>query len=89
MVFLPTASFVRAPRIWLDTIHKHRGTITYAPNFAYALVAKRLKRRTSWISTSCVKIAGCGAEPIQAKTLRDFAERVRPAKFDPRAFLPS
>ena len=30
-VFLPTASFVRAPRIWLDKIHEHRGTITYAP----------------------------------------------------------
>lgn len=90
VVFLPTASFVRAPRIWLDTIHKHRGTITYAPNFAYALVAKRLKEKdVAGLDLSCVKIAGCGAEPIQAKTLRDFAERLQPAKFDPRAFLPS
>jgi fatty-acyl-CoA synthase len=90
VVFLPTASFVRAPRIWLDTIHKHRGTITYAPNFAYALVAKRLKDKDlAGLDLSCVKIAGCGAEPIQAKTLRDFAEKTRPAGFDPRAFLPS
>jgi len=90
VVFLPTASFVRAPRIWLDAIHKHRGTITYAPNFAYALVAKRLKDKdVAGLDLSCVKIAGCGAEPIQAKTLRDFAEKVKPAKFDPRAFLPS
>jgi fatty-acyl-CoA synthase len=90
VVFLPTATFVRAPRIWLDTIHKHRGTITYAPNFAYALVAKRLKEKdVLGLDLSCIKIAGCGAEPIQAKTLRDFAERVKPAKFDPRAFLPS
>ncbi|HWL84291.1 MAG TPA: fatty acyl-AMP ligase, partial [Polyangiaceae bacterium] len=90
VVFLPTASFVRAPRLWLNTIHKHRGTITYAPNFAYALVAKRLKERdVADLDLSCVKIAGCGSEPIQAKTLRDFAERVKPAKFDPRAFLPS
>jgi fatty-acyl-CoA synthase len=90
VVFLPTASFVRAPRIWLDTIHRHRGTITYAPNFAYALVAKRLKERDlTGLDLSCVKIAGCGAEPIQAKTLRDFAEKTRPAGFDPKAFLPS
>ncbi|WP_394820912.1 fatty acyl-AMP ligase [Pendulispora albinea] len=90
VVFLPTASFVRAPRLWLDAIHKHRGTITYAPNFAYALVAKRLKDKdVAGLDLSCVKIAGCGAEPIQAKTLRDFAEKVKPAKFDPRAFLPS
>ena len=90
VVFLPTASFVRAPRIWLDTIHRHRGTITYAPNFAYALVAKRLKEKDlAGLDLSCVKIAGCGAEPIQAKTLREFAEKTRPAKFDPKAYLPS
>ncbi len=32
---------------------------------------------------------GCGAEPIQAQALREFAERLAPARFDPRAFLPS
>ncbi len=90
VVFLPTASFVRGPRIWLDTIHRHRGTITYAPNFAYALVAKRLKEKDiAGLDLSCIKIAGCGAEPIQAKTLRDFAEKTAPAKFNPKAYLPS
>jgi fatty-acyl-CoA synthase len=90
VVFLPTASFVRNPRVWLDKIHQHRGTITYAPNFAYALVAKRIKAAdTSQLDLSCLRRAGCGAEPIQAKTLRDFAEKLAPAKFDPKAFLPS
>ncbi len=90
VVFLPTASFVRAPRIWLDMLHKHRGTITYAPNFAYALVAKRLKERdVAGLDLSCVRIAGCGAEPIQARTLREFAAKLEPAKFDPKAYLPS
>jgi fatty-acyl-CoA synthase len=89
-VFLPTASFVRAPRLWLDKIHQHRGTITYAPNFAYALVAKRLKDKdVEGLDLSCLRVAGCGAEPIQAKALRDFAARLGPAGFDPRAFLPS
>jgi fatty-acyl-CoA synthase len=89
-VFLPTASFVRTPRVWLDTIHKHRGTITYAPNFAYALVAKRLKDKdVADLDLSCLRIAGCGAEPIQAKSLRDFADKVKPGGFDPSAFLPS
>jgi len=90
VVFLPTASFVRNPRIWLDKIHQHRGTITYAPNFAYALVAKRLKDKdVSDLDLSCLHRAGCGAEPIQAKTLRDFAAKLAPARFDPKAFLPS
>jgi fatty-acyl-CoA synthase len=89
-VFLPTASFVRAPRLWLDKIHQHRGTITYAPNFAYGLVAKRLKDKdVEGLDLSCLRIAGCGAEPIQARTLREFAARLAPAGFDARALLAS
>jgi len=90
VVFLPTASFVRSPRVWLDTIHKHRGTITYAPNFAFALVAKRLKERDiGALDLSCMRITGCGAEPIQAKTLREFSAKLAPAGFDPRSLIPS
>ncbi len=90
VVFMPTASFVRNPRIWLDKIHQHRGTITYAPNFAYALVSKRVKEKdVASLDLSCLRRTGCGAEPIQAKTLREFAEKLAPAKFDPRSFLPS
>jgi fatty-acyl-CoA synthase len=90
VVFLPTASFVRSPRIWLDTIHKHRGTITYAPNFAYALVTKRLKDKdvASW-DLSCMRITGCGAEPIQAETLREFSKKLAPAGFKPSSLIPS
>jgi fatty-acyl-CoA synthase len=90
VVFMPTASFVRNPRIWLDKIHQHRGTITYAPNFAYALVTKRVKEKdVADLDLSCLRRAGCGAEPIQAKTLHEFADKLKGAKFDPRAFLPS
>jgi fatty-acyl-CoA synthase len=89
-VLLPTASFVRSPRLWLDKIHQHRGTITYAPSFAYALVAKRLKdKEVEGLDLSCLRIAGCGAEPIRARSLRDFAAKLVPAKFDSSAFLPS
>jgi fatty-acyl-CoA synthase len=89
-VLLPTASFVRSPRLWLEKIHKHRGTITYAPNFAYALVAKRLKEKdVEGLDLSCLRVAGCGAEPIQPQALRDFAVRLAPARFSPSAFMPS
>ncbi|HEY8075642.1 MAG TPA: fatty acyl-AMP ligase, partial [Labilithrix sp.] len=90
VVFMPTASFVRNPRMWLDKIHQHRGTITYAPNFAYQLVAKRIKEKDiAELDLSCLRRTGCGAEPIQARTLRDFATKLAPAKFDPKSFLPS
>ncbi len=89
-VLLPAASFARRPRLWLDKIHQHRGTITYAPNFAYALVAKRLKGKDLQdLDLSSLRVSGCGAEPIQASVLREFAETLAPARFDPRAFLPS
>ncbi|MDP9033248.1 MAG: fatty acyl-AMP ligase [Myxococcota bacterium] len=89
-VFLPTASFVRAPRLWLEKIHEHRGTITYAPNFAYALVAKRLKDKdVADLDLTSLRVAGCGAEPIRARSLCDFASKLAPAGFEARAFVPS
>jgi fatty-acyl-CoA synthase len=89
VVILPTTSFARDPRIWLRTIHKYRGTITCAPNFAYAQVMKRLRDQDlETLDLSCLRVAGCGAEPIQASTLRGFAERLAPTGFRSEAFLP-
>jgi fatty-acyl-CoA synthase len=90
VVLLPTATFARGPRTWLDTLAKHRGTITYAPNFAYALAVKRLKAKdAAELDLSAVRIAGCGAEPIHAETLREFARALAPAGFAATALLPS
>ncbi|APR99633.1 fatty acyl-AMP ligase [Pajaroellobacter abortibovis] len=90
VVFIPTSSFVRTPRLWLETLHKHRGTLTFAPNFAYALIAKRIREKDiAHMDLSCIRSAGCGAEPIQAKTLREFATLLAPTGFNPKALLPS
>ncbi len=89
-VFLPTSSFARRPRVWLETIHKHKATLTWAPNFGYALVAKRLKDKDlQGLDLSRLRVAGCGAEPIQARTLREFADLLAPVGFRQEAFLPS
>lgn len=90
VVLLPTETFGRSPRVWLEKISEHRGTITYAPNFAYGLVTKRIKDRDlENMDLSQLRVAGCGAEPIRARTLLDFAERMKPAGFKSSAFLPS
>jgi fatty-acyl-CoA synthase len=87
---MPATSFVRNPLRWLELLHRHRGTVTYAPNFAYALVAKRLAQRdVQGFDLSCVRVAGCGAEPISAAKVRAFAECLAAAKLDPRAFVAS
>ena len=41
--YIPTLAFIKNATLWLETIHKHRASLTFAPNFAYALVTKRAK----------------------------------------------
>ncbi len=90
VVILPTETFARGPRIWMETIHKHRGTITYAPNFAFALAAKRVKdREMADLDLSCLRIVGCGAEPINAQVMREFAARFAVAGLRENAIVPS
>ncbi|MBK9314670.1 MAG: fatty acyl-AMP ligase [Acidobacteria bacterium] len=90
VIILPTTSFARDPRSWLRAIHKYRATITYAPNFAYGHVLKRLRDQDlAELDLSCLRVAGCGAEPIHAGTLRAFAERLAPTGFRASAFVPS
>ncbi|MBX3250959.1 MAG: fatty acyl-AMP ligase [Myxococcales bacterium] len=90
VVLLPTETFARSPGLWLETITKHRGTITYAPNFAYQLVTRRVKpAQLAELDLSTLRVAGSGAEPIRPATLREFAAHFAPAGFRSSAFLPS
>ena len=76
VVFIPTMRFIKRPSVWLDTIHRHRGTASFAPNFAYALATRRVKDSDleKW-DLSCLKVLGCGAEPIQPQTMRAFVDK--------------
>jgi fatty-acyl-CoA synthase len=89
-VFIPTISFIKNATVWLDTISKHRGTLTFAPNFAYALTVKRARPEqiARW-DLSRVRAFGCGAEPINAEVMRSFVRAFAPAGLKPSALLPS
>jgi fatty-acyl-CoA synthase len=90
VVLFQTSTFVRMPRLWLELITKHRGTITYAPNFAYDLLTKRVTEKDlAALDLSSLRVAGCGAEPIRARTLTDFAAKFARCGFDAKALLPS
>jgi fatty-acyl-CoA synthase len=88
-VLIPTLSFIKNATLWMETIHKHKGTLSFAPNFAYALVTKRAKPEqiARW-DLSRMRVFGCGAEPINAATLRAFVEAMKPAGLRPEAMLP-
>ena len=89
-VLLTPQMFVKRPAEWLKAISKYRGTVSYGPNFAYDLTARRVKDRDlEGLDLSSWRIAGCGAEPIHAPTLAAFAERFARVGFRATSFLPS
>jgi fatty-acyl-CoA synthase len=90
IVFLPPLLFLKRPISWLQAITRHKGTISFGPNFAYALCVKRIRERElERIDLSSWRVAGCGAEPIRPETLEAFAESFAKVGFDKRALLPS
>ena len=88
--FMSPMTFLKRPVSWLQVCSRHEGTITYGPNFSYALATKRIRDRDmEGVDLSRLRVAGCGAEPIQADTLRAFAARFSQWGFEESAFVPS
>ena len=81
-VFLSPAEFLKRPVAWLRAITRHRGTISFAPNFAYEMCLRRVKdAELDGLDLSSWRVAGCGAEPIHAGTLEAFAAKFAHAGF--------
>ena len=89
-VLLSPVLFLKRPSAWLDAIARYRGTVSFAPSFAYEICQRRVKAsQLAALDLSCWRVAGCGAEPIRPDTLRQFAEYFAPAGFRASSFLPS
>jgi len=89
-LLMPTEAFGRRPNVWLETLHQKHGTLTFAPNFAYALATKRARDKDlEGMDLSHVRVAGCGAEPINPKVMADFAARFSRCGFRREALLPA
>ena len=90
IVYLPALLFLKRPVTWFQAITRHKGSIAYAPNFAYALCIKRVKAaELEGLDLASWRVAGCGAEPIRPETLETFAGAFAKAGFKREAFLPS
>ncbi|MGK4000008.1 fatty acyl-AMP ligase [Sorangium sp. So ce1024] len=88
VTFLPPLLFLKRPVRWLEAITRHRGNVSFGPNFAYALCVKRIREQEmAGLDLSTWRVAGCGAEPIRADNLRAFAEKFAPVGFDEKAFV--
>jgi fatty-acyl-CoA synthase len=90
VVFLPPLLFLKRPASWFQTVSRHKGTIAYAPNFAYALCVKRIRDKDLvGVDLSSWRVAGCGAEPIRPEALESFCETFAKVGFRKEAMLPS
>jgi acyl-CoA synthetase (AMP-forming)/AMP-acid ligase II len=84
---MPPSAFVRRPMRWLDTISTTGSVLTMAPDFAYALAARRATN-VSTLDLSTLRLAITAAEPIRPATLAAFAAAFTPAGLRPTALTP-
>jgi fatty-acyl-CoA synthase len=82
-------AFLTRPERWLWAFHKHRGTITAAPNFAYELCVRKIADKDiEGLDLSSWRAALNGAEPVNPETLERFEERFARYGFRREAQLP-
>lgn len=90
MVLLSRSSFFMRPLRWMQAMSRYRAEISAAPNLGYHLCVKRSSApERAELDLSNWSVAVNGGDPVDAQTLRSFAEAFAPAGFRPEAFLPA
>jgi 1-acyl-sn-glycerol-3-phosphate acyltransferase len=88
-VVMSPLAFLTRPERWLQAFHKHRGTISAAPNFAYELCVRKIADKDiQGVDLSSWRAALNGAEPVNPETLERFADRFASYGFRREAQLP-
>jgi fatty-acyl-CoA synthase len=91
LVKVTPMDFLRDTLLWAKLIDKYKGTMTAAPNFAYALLAKRLRNQAKpgQFDLSTLRFALSGAEPVDPADVEDLIDAGRPFGLPPEAILPA
>jgi fatty-acyl-CoA synthase len=89
LVKITPVEFLTKPLIWADLITKYRGTVTSAPNFAYAIMAKRLSavKDDRRFDFSTMRVMMSGAEPINPADMSAFTSAAKRFGLDPRSIV--
>jgi fatty-acyl-CoA synthase len=76
LVKITPVEFLTGPLIWPQLITKYGGTTTAAPNFAYAIVGRRMARvdEDDAYDLSKLRIALNGAEPVDETAVKTFVD---------------
>jgi acyl-CoA synthetase (AMP-forming)/AMP-acid ligase II len=86
---LSPLTFLKRPLRWLQAVSRFGATHSHAPNFAYELCSTQTGIAEAGLALSCWRMAGNGAEPIRAATLRRFAQTFAASGFSADAFFPA
>ncbi len=83
-------AFLKSPLKWAEYITRFGGTYTAAPNFAYSLLARRLKRAPEGAyDLSTLRVAVNGAEVIDESTLTEFVTEAARFGLRPETVMPA
>jgi len=76
VVLMSPLAFLTRPAQWLWAIHRHRGSISGGPNFAYELCMRRIDEADlAGLDLSSWRFAFNGAEPVSPETIHAFERR--------------
>jgi fatty-acyl-CoA synthase len=91
LVKITPMDFLRDTLLWARLIDKYRATMTAAPNFAYTLFGKRLRKlaQPGQFDLSTLRWALSGAEQVEPADVEDFCEAGKPFGLRPDAILPA
>ena len=76
LVVMSPLDFLGHPESWLWALHRWRGTLTAAPNFAYELCVRHINDTAlQGLDLGSVRLMASGAEAVNPLTLERFATR--------------
>ncbi len=89
LVIMPPLAFIARPQRWFRAIHRYRGTLSAAPNFAFELCLRRFKDEDlEGIDLSSWRVAANGAEAVSPETMETFIERFAKFGFREETMMP-
>ncbi|HEY4007010.1 MAG TPA: fatty acyl-AMP ligase [Pseudonocardia sp.] len=75
LVSVTPTDFLSRPLLWAELISRYGGTVTAAPNFAYAVLGRQLGRAEDGsLDLSSMRFALNGAEPIDPDAVAAFTD---------------
>jgi 1-acyl-sn-glycerol-3-phosphate acyltransferase len=89
LVLMSPLSFLVRPEQWLWAIHRHRATLSAAPNFGFELCLRKIDDQAiAGLDLSSLRMVANGSEAVLPSTVRRFTARFAKYGFRPEALAP-